>query len=938
MYFGRRFLGLLACLYLLWSDGNAQDHQLWYERPASKWVEALPIGNGRIGGMIFGGVRQDRIQFNEETLWTGMPRDHNRPGAHQYLDTIRDLLFQGRQKEADVLAERQFMGLKSADGAWKAWIDKVLSGQGLTGDPSAANFDDAGWKRMTVPHYEGWESIGHPGLDGAVWFRTSFELPADWQGKDLELDLNRIHSRDRTWVNGSLVGGVDGESPRRYWVPAAVLKAGRNVIAIQVINYENKGGLAGYKETNRQIGLYPVGENESKKISIQGQWKYLIQHDDPPAVGFYQASYQPFGDLYMDFDHVDSSAYRRSLDISEAVAKTTYRSGGVTYSREYLVSHPHQAMIVRLSADKPGALGFTASLESPHKGYTVRQVDVQTIELNVQVKGGALRGILQLRVKTDGGRVSVRDGRLVVEGARAAELQLAAGTNYIDHKNVSGDPMTNINTAWKALAGQAWPTIRAAHVREYRTHFDRFSIDLGRTSQAELPTDRRINEFAGVQDPSFVALYLQYGRYLLISSSRPGTRPANLQGIWNDLLSPPWGSKYTTNINAEMNYWPAEMLNLSSMHEPFFKMTEEVAEAGRVTAREYYRARGWVMHHNTDLWRGTAAINAANHGIWVTGGAWFCQHLWEHFLYTRDTNFLRTRAYPVMKESAFFFDDFLIPDPKTGLLISTPSNSPEQGGLVAGPTMDHQIIRDLFRNVAAASSILNVDADLGRHLLAKASRIEPNRIGRLGQLQEWTKDVDDSSNKHRHVSHLWAVYPGSEINWEQTPDLLKAARQSLIYRGDAATGWSLGWKINLWARFLDGDHSYQLIQMLLSPSKEGAGSYPNLFDAHPPFQIDGNFGGAAGIGELLVQSHLGPIDLLPALPSALPEGMVKGFCARGGFELDLSWKRGKLKRITVRSKAGMPLHLRYGGLSARVASTKKGGTYTFDGSLKPIVR
>jgi alpha-L-fucosidase 2 len=938
MYFGRRFLGLLACLYLLWSDGNAQDHQLWYERPASKWVEALPIGNGRIGGMVFGGVRQDRIQFNEETLWNGMPRDHNRPGAHKYLDTIRNLLFQGRQKEADALAERQFMGLKSADGAWKAWIDKVLSGQGLNGDPSTANFDDAGWKTMPVPHYEGWESVGHPGLDGAVWFRTSFELPADWQGKDLELDLNRIHSRDRTWVNGSLVGSVDGESPRRYRVPATVLKAGRNVIAIQVINYENKGGLAGYKETNRQIGLYPVGENESKKISIHGQWKYLIQNNDPPAVGFYQASYQPFGDLYLDFDHADSGAYRRSLDISEAVAKTIYRYGGVTYSREYLVSHPHQAMIVRLSADKPGALGFTASLASPHKGYTVRQVDPQTIELNVQVKGGALRGISQLRVKTDGGRVSIRDGRLVVEGASVAELQLAAGTNYIDYKNVSGDPMTNINEAWKALAGQAWPAIRSAHVREYRTHFARFSIDLGRTAQAELPTDRRINEFAGVQDPSFVALYLQYGRYLLISSSRPGTRPANLQGIWNDLLSPPWGSKYTTNINAEMNYWPAEMLNLSSMHEPFFKMTEEVAEAGRVTAREYYQARGWVMHHNTDLWRGTAAINAANHGIWVTGGAWFCQHLWEHFLYTRDTNFLRTRAYPVMKESALFFDDFLIPDPKTGLLISTPSNSPEQGGLVTGPTMDHQIIRDLFRNVAAASGILKVDADLGRHLLAKASRIEPNRIGRLGQLQEWTKDVDDSSNKHRHVSHLWAVYPGNEINWEQTPDLLKAAQQSLIYRGDAATGWSLGWKINLWARFLDGDHSYRLIQMLLSPSKGGAGSYPNLFDAHPPFQIDGNFGGAAGIGELLVQSHLGPIDLLPALPSALPDGSVRGFCARGGFELDLSWKGGKLLRVTVRSKAGMPLHLRYGNLSAKLTSTKKGGTYTYDGNLKPVVR
>ena len=446
MVVGRHILRLLVCLASSSMGSIAQDHQLWYERPASKWVEALPIGNGRIGGMVFGGVRHERIQFNEETLWNGMPRDHNRPGAHKYLDTIRHLLFQGRQKEADALAEREFMGLKRADGDRQTWLDHVLAGKGLKGDPSAADFDDAGWKTMTVPHYEGWESVGHPGLDGAVWLRTSFELPADWQGKDLELDLNRIHSRDRTWVNGRLVGGVDGDAPRRYRVPATVLKPGRNIIAIQVINYENKGGLAGYKETSRQIGLYPVGESESKKLSIHGQWKYLIQDDDPPAVGFYQASYQPFGDLYLDFDHTDSADYRRSLDIREAVAKTSYRSGGVTYTREYLVSHPHQAMVVRLSADKPGALGFTASLESPHKRFTVRQVDAQTVELQVKVKGGALRGVSQLKVKTEGGRVSVRDGRVVVEGASAAELHLAAGTNYIDYKNVSGD----LNLSWRA--------------------------------------------------------------------------------------------------------------------------------------------------------------------------------------------------------------------------------------------------------------------------------------------------------------------------------------------------------------------------------------------------------------------------------------------------------------------------------------------------------
>jgi alpha-L-fucosidase 2 len=461
-----------------------------------------------------------------------------------------------------------------------------------------------------------------------------------------------------------------------------------------------------------------------------------------------------------------------------------------------------------------------------------------------------------------------------------------------------------------------------------------------------LPTDERIEKFASSDDPSFVALYLQYGRYLLISSSRPGTRPANLQGIWNDLLAPPWGSKYTTNINAEMNYWPAELLNLSPLHEPLFTMIGELAEAGKKTAKLHYDAPGWVLHHNTDLWRGTAPINASNHGIWVTGGAWLCHHLWEHYLFTQDKEFLKNKAYPIMKEAAIFFNSFLIKDPKTGWLISTPSNSPEQGGLVAGPTMDHQIIRDLFKNVIAASELLNVDDAFRKTLKDKYKKIAPNQIGKYGQLQEWMQDVDDTTNRHRHVSHLWGQYPGNEINWDETPELMKAARQSLIYRGDAATGWSLGWKINFWARFKDGDHAYKLIQMLLSPAGgssggepsmggTGAGSYPNLFDAHPPFQIDGNFGGAAGIGELLIQSHTKYIDILPALPSALPQGEVKGICARGGFVMDIKWKDNQLQQLTVTSKAGLPLLLRYNGKEINMKTTKN-SIYKFDASLQQL--
>jgi alpha-L-fucosidase 2 len=385
-----------------------------------------------------------------------------------------------------------------------------------------------------------------------------------------------------------------------------------------------------------------------------------------------------------------------------------------------------------------------------------------------------------------------------------------------------------------------------------------------------------------------------------------------------------------------MNYWPAEALNLSPMHEPLFTMISELAEAGKQTAKLHYNMPGWVLHHNTDLWRGTAPINASNHGIWVSGGAWLCHHLWEHYQFTQDKEFLKNKAYPIMKGSAMFFNSFLIKDPKTGWLISTPSNSPEQGGLVAGPTMDHQIIRDLFKNVIAASELLHVDSAFRNILKDKYKKIAPNQIGKYGQLQEWMEDKYDTANKHRHVSHLWGVYPDGEINWDETPELMKAARQSLIYRGDAATGWSLGWKINLWARLKDGDHAYKLLQMLLSPAeRNGAGSYKNLFDAHPPFQIDGNFGGAAGIGEMLLQSQTKFIDILPALPSALPQGDVKGICARGGFVLDIKWKEAKLQSVMVLSLAGKDCLLRY---KDKVISfkTQKGMTYRLNGSLQKL--
>ncbi|HEY0679124.1 MAG TPA: malectin domain-containing carbohydrate-binding protein [Chitinophagaceae bacterium] len=482
---------------------------------------------------------------------------------------------------------------------------------------------------------------------------------------------------------------------------------------------------------------------------------------------------------------------------------------------------------------------------------------------------------------------------------------------------------------------KSFDLIKAAHIKEYTKLFNTLFIDLGATENERLPTNERIEKFSKGSDPSLVSLFVQYGRYLLISSSRPGTRPANLQGIWNDLLAPPWGSKYTTNINAEMNYWPADVLNLLPMHKPLFEMTRELAQEGRKTAKSHYNARGWVLHHNTDLWRGTAPINAANHGIWVTGGAWLCHHLWDRYLFTYDREFLKNEAYPIMKEAALFFVDFLIKDPKTGWLISSPSNSPENGGLVAGPAMDHQIIRDLFNNTLQASRILNTDSALRKILREKYDQLAPNQVGRFGQLQEWLEDKDDTTNKHRHVSHLWGVYPGSEINWDETQQLMQAARQSLLFRGDAGTGWSLAWKINLWARFKDGEHAFKMVRTLISPAAKGGGAYPNLFDAHPPFQIDGNFGGAAGIAEMLVQSHTKFIDILPALPKDLPDGILKGIRARGGFVMDIDWKNGNLKQVSIFSESGNECYLRYNGKTKRF-NTQKGKWYYYDGALNQL--
>ena len=659
-----------------------------------------------------------------------------------------------------------------------------------------------------------------------------------------------------------------------------------------------------------------------------------------------QAMYQPCGDLYVRFSVPTQSVSRleRRLDIRTGLATSRFEADGVAYEQETFAPYETPELLVHtVKASRPGALSCAISLTTPHRTGVLACGDGDlAFEGAVDPNSASVRFAARARIVLSGAGASLRfdpKANLAhVTGADAVEIRVTAASNRRDWKTLSGRPAEMCLAQLASAAKVPTDEMRRRSAAVFAERYDRVELDLGGDPElAKLPTAERLARQSETHDGAFAALVFRFGRYLMVAGSRPDGEPLNLQGIWNDRLQPPWGCKYTCNINIQMNYWPAEPTDLAECHEALFRAIDELMESGRRTAKAYYGCNGWVLHHNFDAWRATAPTDGPDWGQWPMGSGWFALHLWEHWLYDPSDRAFLARAWPVMSEAARFYTEFLIPHPKTGSLVTCPSFSPEQGGLVAGPAMDTQIIRALYTAVLEAADVLGKGGDpLVATVRDQLPRLEPEHIGKWGQLQEWIEDKDAKGNRHRHFSHLWAVYPGDEITW-RTPELLKAANVSLTDRGDEATGWSMGWKINCWARFRDGDHAMRIMDNLFKPAQASTkekpwptgGLYANLFDAHPPFQIDGNFGACAGIAELLLQSHVRDdggrrvIDILPALPSVWAKGgSVKGLRARGGFKVGFAWKDGRVTEVELDSKCGTPAVLRCNGQDRAVAAER----------------